>query len=88
MAVSKLTLTASPEIIEMAAEQAKREGTSISAMFANFILAKSQLQTQRRRHRKIGPLTKALTGVIKLPDDFDEKDFISDVFIQKYGLGK
>ena len=43
MAMSKLTLTAPPEIISLAEEQAKLENTSISAMFANFIMAKTRL---------------------------------------------
>ena len=38
MAMSKLTLTAPPEIISLAEEQAKLENTSISAMFSNFII--------------------------------------------------
>ena len=45
----KLTLTAAPEVISLAEEQARNEGTSISAMFANFILAKEKMS---RRHRK------------------------------------
>ena len=41
--MTKLTLTAPPEIISLAEEQAKIENTSISAIFVNFILAKSRL---------------------------------------------
>ena len=84
----KLTLTATPEIIALAEEQAKNEGTSISSMFANFIMAKSQMgkMHENPRDRKIGPITKSLTGIVKLPDDFDEKDFMSQVLVEKYGL--
>ena len=88
MATSKLTLTAPPEIITLAEEQAKLENTSISAMFANFIMAKNKLSARHRARRKVGPLTKSLTGVVKLPENFDEKEFMSDVFVEKYGLGK
>ena len=88
MAMSKLTLTAPPEIITLAEEQAKLENTSISAMFANFIMAKNKLSARHRARRKVGPLTKSLTGVVKLPENFDEKEFMSDVFVEKYGLGK
>lgn len=88
MAMSKLTLTAPPEIISLAEEQAKVENTSISAMFANFILAKTRLHSCRRSRRKVGPLTKSVTGVVKLPEGFDEKEFMSDVFAEKYELGK
>ena len=88
MPMAKLTLTAPPEVISMAEEQAKSENTSISAMFANFILAKSRLKTSRRARTKIGPLTKSLTGIVKLPDDFDEKEFMGQVLEEKYGLDK
>ena len=88
MPMAKLTLTAPPEVISMAEEQAKSENTSISAMFANFVLAKSRLKTSRRARTKIGPLTKSLTGIVKLPDDFDEKEFMGQVLEEKYGLDK
>ena len=88
MAMSKLTLTAPPEIISLAEEQAKRENTSISAMFVNFIMAKTRSGARRGPRAKVGPLTKALTGVVKLPENFDEKEFMRDVFAEKYGLGR
>ena len=85
----KLTLTATPEVIALAEEQAKNEGTSISAMFANFVMAKERMSKRHTRTRsksKIGPLTRSLSGIVQLPDDFDEKEFMSRVFIEKYGL--
>ena len=88
MAMSKLTLTAPPEIISLAEEQARIENTSISAMFVNFIMAKTKLSARRRSSQKVGPLTKSLTGIVKLPEGFHEKEFMSDTFIEKYGLGK
>ncbi len=86
MAMSKLTLTATPEIISLAEEQARYEHTSISAMFANFILAKAKLASRRKTGEKIGPLTKSLTGIVQLPPDFDEKEFMGEAFAEKYGL--
>ena len=88
MAMSKLAQTAPPEIIALAEEQAKLENTSISAMFSNFIMAKTRLSARRHSRQKVGPLTKSLTGVVKPPEGFDEKEFMSDVFTEKYGLGK
>ena len=43
-------------------------------------------QDESPRNRKIGPITKSLTGIVKLPDDFDEKEFMSQAFAEKYGL--
>ena len=88
MAMTKLTLTAPPEIISLAEEQARIENTSISAMFVNFIMAKTKLSARRRLRRKTGPLTKSLSGIVKLPEGFDEKEFMSDVLAEKYGIGK
>jgi len=88
----KLTLTAAPEVISMAEEQARNEGTSISAMFANFILAKEKMSRRHRKSRSkttqttIGPLTRSLSGIVSLPPDFDEKEFMSRVIAEKYGL--
>ena len=51
-------------------------------------MAKSKVGKKREspRDRKIGPITESLTGIVKLPDDFDEKDFMSHVFAEKHGL--
>ena len=88
MTMSKLTLTAPKEIIAMAEEQARRENTSISAMFVNFIKSKNRLSKKRSAHREIAPITKSLTGIVKLPEDFDEKEFMTDLLSEKHGLAK
>ena len=51
-------------------------------------MAKSKVGKKREspRDRKIGPIAESLTGIVKLPDDFDEKDFMSHVFAEKHGL--
>lgn len=84
MPMSKLTLTAPREVIKLAEEQAKRENTSISAMFASYVLAKSRLQSREQKPSKIGSLTQSLSGLVTLPDDFDEKEFMSDVMSAKH----
>lgn len=38
------------------------------------------------REGKIGPIAKSLTGIVKLPDDFDEKEIMSQVVEEKHGL--
>ncbi|MDD3695843.1 MAG: DUF6364 family protein [Lentisphaeria bacterium] len=88
MTTQKLTLTASPEVVSLAKELAKKENTSVSAMFANFIMAQTRMKTQTRKKTQIGPLTKALSGVVKLSDDFDEKQFIENALVDKFGLVK
>ena len=88
MAMSKLTLTAPKDIIAIAEQLARTENTSISAMFVSFIMAKARLLEEPHPQQPLGPLTKSLTGIVKLPADFDEKEFMSDVLAQKYGVDK
>ena len=88
MTMSKLTLTAPKKIIAMAEEQARRENTSISAMFVNFIKSKNRIWAEQRARREIAPITKSLTGIVKLPEDFDERDFMTDILSEKHGLRK
>ena len=88
MTMSKLTLTAPKEIIAMAEEQARRENTSISAMFVNFVKSKNRILAEQSAHREIAPITKSLTGIVKLPEDFDERDFMTDILSEKHGLRK
>ena len=47
--------------------------------------AKIGRKYENSRDRKIGPITKSLTGIVKLPDDFDEKEFMSQVVENKTG---
>lgn len=88
MAMSRLTLTAPREVITLAEEQAKMENISISAMFVNFIVTKAKMMKRLHRRKKVGPLTQSLTGIVKLPNDFDEKEFMSELLTEKYGLDK
>lgn len=88
MTMQKLTLTASPEVVSLAKELAKRENTSVSAMFANFIMAQTRMKSKTHKITQIGPLTKSLSGIIKLPDDFDEKQFVENALADKFGLFK
>ena len=88
MAMSKLTLTAPKDVIAIAEQLARTENTSISAMFVSFVMAKARTLEEPRSQQPLGPLTKSLTGIVKLPADFDEKEFMSDVLAKKYGVDK
>jgi len=46
------------------------------------------LKTQRHSRIKIGPLMRSVTGIVKLPDDFDEKEFMGLALEEKFGLDK
>jgi hypothetical protein len=69
--------------IVLARKRAKTRGTSISAMFSEWIHAETPTNT---KCNKIGPLTRSISGIISLPDDFNEKEFMTDILMEKYDL--
>lgn len=83
MSVKKLTLSADEEIIRKARTLAKRNGTSISAMFSRFVSAMSATDKKRP---EISPLTKKASGLIEWPDDVDERQILEEAILKKYGL--
>ena len=87
MPATKLTLSADMEIIELAREQAKREGISISAMFSNFVRAKNQ----KREKSKYGPLTRRMLEIgdeasRKIPKNKTDRELIEEALAEKYGV--
>ncbi len=83
MSMTKLTLSAPAEVISSAERLAKERHTSISAMFVNYIRS---LETSSTFPETFGPITQSLTGIIHLPDGFDEKEFITQCLAEKYGI--
>lgn len=68
--MSKLTLSIPDREIELARNKAKTRGTSISAMFAEWVRAENPSGSTRH---KIGPLTRSISGIMTLPPDSNEK---------------
>ncbi|OGV34715.1 MAG: hypothetical protein A2020_00250 [Lentisphaerae bacterium GWF2_45_14] len=81
--MTKLTLSVPDKDIVLARKRAKTRGTSISAMFSEWLHAETP---ENAKHNKIGPLTRSISGIISLPDDFDEKEAMSEILSEKYGL--
>jgi len=84
METSKLTLRPSKEVIELARQMALEEKTSITKLFSSFVLSRSKL---RRFPKKIplGPLTQEVTGILKMPADWDYKKEMEELLDEKYG---
>lgn len=77
MNTGRLTLSADRDSIVLAHKLAKSEGTSISAMFVNYIKSRSHAKLAMRR---LSPLAKEASGMLaSLPDDFDYKTAMSDI---------
>ncbi|MFA6715250.1 MAG: DUF6364 family protein [Victivallaceae bacterium] len=87
MTMTRLTLSADSDVVAKARKQAKMDGTSISAMFVNFIKAR-EVQRASKTRPELGPLTKEATGMLKVPPDFNYKEALTDALIEKYGAKK
>ncbi|MCQ2404103.1 MAG: DUF6364 family protein [Lentisphaeria bacterium] len=86
MSMTKLTLSAPSEIVKLAESLAKERKTSISAMFANYVRSQASPEGNHLLNMEPGSITASISGVVKLPEDFNEKDFMSQVLSEKYGL--
>jgi len=82
--MTKLTLSIDEGIVEKAKEIAQANGTSVSAMFSQFV----QSMANRPKDFKIGPITRKLSGIVKLPPGKDYKELLSDALAEKYGIGE
>ncbi len=81
----KLTLSMEPAVVREAKRLARERKTSVSVMVSHFV--KSVAAANGRRD-KIGPLTRKMTGVLKVPPGKDYKEFLTDALMEKYGLDK
>ena len=84
METTKLTLRPSKRIVELAHRLAEEENTSITQMFSAFILARHNQKIQDKI--PVGPLTRSVTGILKVPDNWDYKKEMESVLEEKYGL--
>ena len=85
METAKLTLRPTKEVIDLAREMAKEDNTSITQMFSSFILSRNR-QKNKQTEIPAGPLTESLIGIVKVPEDWDYKKEMEDIFSEKYGL--
>jgi len=84
MSTTKLTLSADKKIIRLARKIAERDGVSISSLFAEYVMARAQKAGDLKNIT--GPVTRRLSGIIKVPHGWDEKAALSDALAEKYGL--
>ncbi len=83
MPLTKITLSADRELVARAKKLAKAEGTSLSSLFTRYLDA---LIHSKRPQEKTGPLTRAATGLVKLPRGKNDRKLIEDALSEKYGL--
>jgi macrodomain Ter protein organizer (MatP/YcbG family) len=78
---AKLTLKLEQSVIEKAKDYAKRQKTSLSRLIENYLL---DVTDEENAQEKITPLVRSLSGIIDLPNDYDDKKDYADYLAKKY----
>lgn len=79
----KLTLSADSDVIEKAKRIAEARGTSVSAMFSQFVQA---MATEGDADQPaLGPMTRRAIGLARLPADRNDRQLIEDALAERYG---
>ena len=78
---TKLTLSLDKKVIERAKKYAKKKNISLSKLIEAYL---NKASSQEKDETAISPLVKSLSGVIKLPKDFNHKRGYSDYLSGKY----
>lgn len=79
----KLTLSADLTTVDLAKALAAKDGTSVSAMFERFVALTA---VQRGVSAKVAPLTRRISGVIKLPKGANARRVLEDALLERNGL--
>ena len=83
--MTKLTLSIDETVVEKAKQIASAHNTSVSAMFSQFVKG---MAVPPARPAKIGPLTRKLSGIVKLPPNKDYKDLLTEALMDKHGIAR
>jgi len=78
---AKLTLKLDDKVIDRAKKYAKKRNTSLSKMIESYL---DSVTREDSSGIEITPLVKNLSGVIKLPADYDHRKDYTDYLDQKY----
>lgn len=76
----KLTLSADKDVIERAKKMAQERGTSVSAMFSEFVETLSSESSQRAR---AAPITRRLRGIAKAPATKSDRELFEEAIREK-----
>jgi hypothetical protein len=85
MATVKLTLSADEKVVREARRLARKNRTSISAMFSRLVLAVSKRE-EVKSDEELGPLTSKALGLAKLPPGKSDREFLEEALLEKYGF--
>ena len=82
MKTTKIILHPSQTIANLARQMASEEHISITQMFSAFILARIQIKYNKKTI-PIGQLTRSVTGLIKVPENWDYKKEMEEILEEK-----
>ena len=83
METAKLTLRPSKHVVELAHQIAAEDNTSVTQIFSALILARENEGNATKRI-PLGPLTRSVTGLAKVPADWDYKKELENALVEKY----
>jgi hypothetical protein len=78
---TKLTIKLDNDVISRAKKYAKYRKTSLSRLIESYL---DSITKKESDDIEITPLVKSLSGIIKLPEDYDYKKDRTDYLIKKY----
>lgn len=81
---TKLTLTIEKEIIKIAKEYAKEKGQSLSEMVENYFKFVT-VKRMKIKEKQLSPKVRKLRGIIKVDNNFDYKQILTEELSRKYG---
>ncbi len=80
---TKLTLKLRKNIIEDAKNYARSHNTSLSALVENYFKSLTDRE-KKSDDLELTPIVQELSGIIDLPEDFDEKAEYAKYLMEKY----
>jgi hypothetical protein len=81
---TKLTLTIEKEVIETAKEYAKEKGQSLSELVENYFKLLT-LNRRKIKSKQLSPKVQKLRGIIKINENVDYKQILTEELSKKYG---
>lgn len=82
---TKLTLTMEKQVIKIAKEYAKEKGQSLSELIENYFKFVTTKRT-KTNERQLSPGVRKLRGIIKVDNNADYKQILTEELSKKYGI--
>jgi hypothetical protein len=84
MKKNKLTLSADPELVQLARRIAAERRTSISALFDRLFRAMDR--AARANGSELGPLTRKVSGIVQLPPGKSDRTLLEEALADRFEL--